>query len=124
MALNRFAFKYPHKIARKKVKLVEFYPSVLIGSGAIIFALYFILLSILLSLLLPSILYAPIITLILIALAFGTVPYYRNFKKLSGKIHFNQLLRKKSLALKELFDQRRYISQFVKGILNKHPLEF
>lgn len=124
LALNRFAFKYPHKIARKKVKLVEFYPSVLIGSGAIIFALYFILLSILLSLLLPSILYAPIITVILIALAFGTVPYYRNFKKLSGKIHFNQLLRKKSLALKELFDQRRYISQFVKEILNKHPLEF
>jgi 1-acyl-sn-glycerol-3-phosphate acyltransferase len=121
--LNRFAFKYPYKIARKKVKLIEFFPSVLIGSGAIIFALYFILLSLLVSFFLPTMFFAPLITLLLIALAFGTVPYYRNFKKLSGKIHFNHLLNKKSSVLRELFNQRDHVSKNIMELLNKHPLD-
>ena len=121
--LNRFAFRYPYKIARKKVKLVEFFPSVLIGSGAIIFALYFILLSLLVSFFLPTMFFAPLITLLLIALAFGTVPYYRNFKKLSGKIHFNHLLNKKSSVLRELFNQRDHVSKNIMELLNKHPLD-
>jgi 1-acyl-sn-glycerol-3-phosphate acyltransferase len=121
--LNRFAFKYPYKIARKKVKLIEFFPSVLIGSGAIIFALYFILLSLLVSFFLPTMFFAPLITLLLIALAFGTVPYYRNFKKLSGKIHFNHLLNNKSSVLRELFNQRDHVSKNIMELLNKHPLD-
>jgi hypothetical protein len=67
--------------------------------------------------------FAPLITLLLIALAFGTVPYYRNFKKLSGKIHFNHLLNNKSSVLRELFNQRDHVSKNIMELLNKHPLD-
>jgi len=103
---TRFPFTYPHKIAKRATKVIEFYPSVLIGSGALLFTLYFLITALLLGFFLPVYWLFPLIIVFLITSAFLAVPYYRFVQKLKGAYRFNKLLKYKQQKLADLYEQR------------------
>jgi hypothetical protein len=104
--LNYYVFHLPHKIAKKTTRAIEFYPSVLIGSGAILFTLYFVLISVLAAIFLSKIWIIPCMIILLIGWSFLTIPFYRFIQKLKGAYRFNKLLKINQPMLAALYEQR------------------
>lgn len=120
---NYLTFKFPHRLASKSIKNIEFYPSVLIGSGAMMFALFYIISSLIIAFFLPSIFLAPLVTVFLIMWAFGTIPYYRLYAKLKGIFRLNTMLSNDKNTLDNLFKEREEIKIKIERILSTYPLD-
>lgn len=117
---NYFPFTYPKKLAKKTAKNIEFYSSVLIGSGAIIFTLYY-LFFLAISLILVQGLLLKLLFMVSIPLS-GILSwkYYKLYKKTKGKEAFNKLLKNDKKNLDSLYSMRAELYKRVEDFYLKY----